>query len=214
MRHTIMLLLAAPILFGCLSPVDPVSMQDDGTAGSGNNAPSIAGNPWRGIRYDEMYFFEPVASDADGDILTFSLENKPNWANFDASTGRIDGQPTLGNIGVYENIKISVSDGTSSASLPAFSVTVSQTADGLVTLSWVAPSENSDGSPLMDLAGYTIYYRKTPGAYTHEFRIENPGTTTFVVEQLSPATYYFAATAFNSMGVESDFSGEAIRTVN
>lgn len=207
MRTTILLLLAAPLLFGCLAPIDPAN-------GSGNSAPSIAGDPWPGIRYDEAYIFEPVASDPDGDALTFSLDNKPSWANFDTSTGRLDGQPTLGDIGVYSNIKIKVSDGMNSTSLPTFSVTVSQTADGLVTLNWVAPSQNADGSPLMDLAGYTIYYRKTPGAYTHEIRIEDPGTTTFVVDQLSPATYYFAATAFNSMSIESALSGEAVRKVN
>lgn len=193
MRNTISLLLAAPLLFGCLAPIDPAN-------GSGNSAPSIAGDPWPGSRY--------------GDALTFSLDNKPSWANFDTSTGRLDGQPTLGDIGVYSNIKIKVSDGMNSTSLPTFSVTVSQTADGLVTLNWVAPSQNADGSPLMDLAGYTIYYRKTSGAYTHEIRIEDPGTTTFVVDQLSPATYYFAATAFNSMSIESALSGEAVRKVN
>ena len=100
-----------------------------------------------------------------------------------------------------------------SASLPVFSITVSQTAEGVVTLSWVAPTENSDGSPLMDLAGYKIYLRKNSGSYDQEIQIDNPSITTYVVEQLSPATYYFAATAFNSSGVESSFSDEVTRTV-
>jgi hypothetical protein len=38
--------------------------------------------------------------------------------------------------------------------------------------------------------------------------------TTYVVENLSPDTYYFAATAFNESGVESRYSGEAVKTLN
>jgi hypothetical protein len=73
---------------------------------------------------------------------------------------------------------------------------------------------NSDGSPLMDLAGYTIYYRNESGGYSYDIRIDNPGLTTYVVDQLTPATYYFAATAFNASGIESSFSSEAVRMVN
>ena len=160
-----------------------------------------------------MYEFVPTASDADGDTLTFDVQSKPNWANFDLSTGRLYGQPTLADVGEYTDIVVSVSDSTSSISLPAFTVSVTATALDTVTLSWTAPTQNSDGSALTDLAGYKIYYRKNSGSYDQAVRLDNPSITTFVVEQLSPATYYFAATAFNSTGVESSFSTEVVRTV-
>jgi hypothetical protein len=51
-----------------------------------------------------MYEFEPNAADADGDSLSFQVTNKPNWASFDASTGRLSGQPTLENVGTYGDI--------------------------------------------------------------------------------------------------------------
>jgi hypothetical protein len=164
--------------------------------------------------YGKMYVFEPNAVDPDGNSLTFNVTNRPTWANFDSLTGKLAGQPTLGDIGVYDNIVISTSDGENSSSLQAFSVTVSQTALGAVTLSWVAPTQNSDGSPLMDLAGYTIYWRRGSGSYNQEVRIDNASISTYVVEQLSPDTYYFAATAFNTSGVESSFSAEVARVVN
>jgi len=161
-----------------------------------------------------MYDFTPNAYDPDGDSLTFTITNKPTWAMFETSTGRLYGQPSLGNVGTIANIVISVSDGEASDSLRAFSVTVSQTALGNVTLSWIAPTENSDGSPLIDLAGYKIFYGTSSRNYSHEIHINNPGTTTHVVDNLVPNTYFFAAKSFNASGVESEYSGEAVRTVN
>lgn len=181
---------------------------------SGNRSPTLSGTPRPAIMFGDMYEFEPQSADPDGDTLTFRITNKPRWANFDTSSGRLYGQPTLGDVGTYENVIVSVSDGTATRSLPAFSITVSQTALGNVTLSWIAPTQNSDGSPLTDLAGYKIYYGKKSRTYDHEFRISNAGITTFVVENLVPRTYYFAATSFNSSGVESAYSGEAVRTVD
>jgi hypothetical protein len=214
MRNMFLAILAGPILFGCLSAEEPNALVGAAADTTVNSSPTIAGSPASGTMYGEMYEFVPSASDADGDTLTFDAQNKPAWASFDSSTGKLYGQPTMAHIGNYDGIVVGVSDGTDRASLPAFSVTVSQTAMGVVTLNWAAPTENSDGSALMDLAGYKIYKRKNSGSFGLEIQIDNPSVTTFDVDQLSPATYYFAATAFNSMGVESSFSAEVTRIVN
>ena len=55
------------------------------------------------------------SSDPDGDALSFTVENKPSWAEFDLGTGRLWGQPSLGDVGDYERIRITVSDGNASA---------------------------------------------------------------------------------------------------
>ena len=216
MRNSLTVLLAGSLLCGCLSDEGSSLIRSDTDASdpSGNSSPIISGNPPPAVVVSEMYDFTPNAYDPDGDSLTFTITNKPNWASFNTSTGRLSGQPTLGNVGTIANIVISVSDGKASRSLSAFSVTVSQTALGNVTLSWVAPTQNSDGSPLMDLAGYKIYYGTSSRNYSHEIDINNAGMTTYVVDNLVPDTYFFAATSFNTSGVESDYSGEAVRTVN
>ena len=179
-----------------------------------NSPPTISGSPSSAVTVDEAYSFVPTASDPDGDALTFEIRNKPGWASFNTGTGEISGTPTIAHVGIYSNISISVTDGQASATTPGFSVEVSQVQLGSVTLSWTAPTQNSDGSALSDLAGYKIYYGTSEGIYPHKISIDTSGTTTYVVENLAPDTYFFVATAVNSKGMESDFSAPAQIAVN
>ena len=123
----------------------------------------------------------------------------------------MSGIPTLGNEGEYANIRVTVSDGTDSSAI-TFSITVTTIGSASVTLSWTPPVENEDGTTLTDLAGYYIYYGDTAGLYPNSIRINNPSISTYVVDNLTPNTYYFVATSFNSMGVESAYSNEATKT--
>lgn len=87
-------------------------------------APVISGAPAATVTAAHYYTFQPRASDG-GRKLTFSIGNKPSWAQFDSSTGRLYGTPLpLVNAGTYANIVISASDGNSQSSLAPFSVTV------------------------------------------------------------------------------------------
>jgi VCBS repeat-containing protein len=89
-----------------------------------NDAPTIKGNPAAIVFQDFPYDFTPVANDAEGDPLTFSILNKPNWASFDSSTGQLSGTPDNDDVGKSTGIVITVSDGALSASLPAFDLIV------------------------------------------------------------------------------------------
>ncbi len=89
-----------------------------------NDAPTITGTPATVIRRGETYEFEPSATDVDSDNLTFAIINQPSWANFDTATGALTGTPLRNDEGLYNNIVISVSDGTLSAALPAFTIEV------------------------------------------------------------------------------------------
>ncbi|HSN52191.1 MAG TPA: putative Ig domain-containing protein [Woeseiaceae bacterium] len=204
----------AAVLTGCLGSEAPPGGGGlaAGTDG-GNTAPQISGSPQRVAVMSDSYLFRPSASDADGDALTFSIRNKPAWASFDAATGRLEGVPQFGDTGTYEGIEVSVSDGAATASLPRFSIAVSRDALGAVTLEWLPPQSNTDGSYASDLAGYVIYWGTEPGAYDQQVRIDTVGLTAYVVDSLRPATYYFTATAFNAAGIESDFSNEVMRSV-
>lgn len=91
---------------------------------STNQAPVISGTPPASVLAGTYYEFQPTASDADGDVLRFSISNRPSWARFSTTTGRLSGTPTTGNVATYSNIVISVNDGTDITLLPAFSIQV------------------------------------------------------------------------------------------
>lgn len=211
-RLTTTILLTAALLTGCLESASPPG--GGLAAGIGDNkAPQISGSPQKVAIMNDAYAFRPSAADDDGDTLTFSIRNKPAWASFDAVTGKLEGIPQFGDVATYEGIEISVSDGATVASLPVFSIAVSLDALGAVTLEWMPPQSNTDGTSASDLAGYVIYWGTDPGAYDQQVRIDNVGLTAYVVDGLRPATYYFTATAFNTAGIESDFSNEVERSV-
>jgi hypothetical protein len=84
---------------------------------------------------------------------------------------------------------------------------------GSATLTWLPPTENADGSVLTDLAGYRIYYGRGTDALDQVVTVDNPGLTSYVIDNLSPATWYFSMTSVNSSGVESQRSEAASKTV-
>lgn len=98
-----------------------------------NDAPTISGTPATSVAQDAAYSFTPQADDVDvGAQLVFSVSGLPRWASFDTQTGALTGTPRNADVGVYAGIVISVSDGELSASLPAFTITVTNVNDAPV----------------------------------------------------------------------------------
>lgn len=98
-----------------------------GTGGgtvSSNRAPTISGAPDTSINAGTAYSFRPTSSDPDGDTLTFSIQGKPGWLQFDTASGTLSGTPTPAHVGTHSGIAITASDGRTTATLPSFSITV------------------------------------------------------------------------------------------
>jgi hypothetical protein len=160
------------------------------------------------------YVFQPTAADANGDTLAWSIDNRPSWLTLNTATGRLSGTPTAA--GTASNIIIRVSDGAATASLTAFSITTTAGAPpvtGSAALSWQSPTQNTDGSPLNNLAGYRIVYGTNPNSLTQTIQIANPTATTYVVEGLTAGTWYFAVRSYTTGGSESANSGVANKTI-
>ncbi|HKR37235.1 MAG TPA: putative Ig domain-containing protein [Steroidobacteraceae bacterium] len=216
----VLIALSAAALSGC-GGGDEESTPPSGTAqppappppGASNHAPTISGSAPAAVNASSTYNFLPTASDVDGDSLAFSIANKPDWATFNTSTGRLSGTPDAADVGTYSNISISVSDGQASTALSAFAIAVTAISNGRATLSWTAPTENTDGTTLANLAGYRIRYGTSAGSLTSTIVIDNASVTTYVVEDLAPATWYFAVTAVSSTGAESANSNVANKQI-
>ena len=101
---------------------NPVAVSSPVPANSA--APTISGTPATSVRAGAAYSFKPTASAVSGNVLQFSIQNKPVWAIFDASSGGLTGTPTSAQAGSYANIVIGVSNGSATSALPAFSIVV------------------------------------------------------------------------------------------
>ena len=178
-----------------------------------NQPPVISGTPATSVTVGQAYSFTPTASDPNGQALTFSITNRPSWATFNTTTGRLNGTPAAANAGTYAGIVISVSDGTASVSLPAFSIAVQQVQTGSATITWTPPTQNTDNTPITNLRGYRIYFGTSPGNLNQMLELANAGISSGVVENLAPGTWYFAVKAYNSSNVESDLSNVTSKTI-
>jgi len=196
------------------SPAAPTTPTSPTTpAAPTNKAPTIAGSAPLTVVAGTAYSFTPTANDADGNALTFSIVGKPSWASFSTSTGALTGTPAQSDVGAKYVITISVSDGQATTPLSAFTLSVVGTATGSATLSWTPPSTNSDGTTLADLVGYRVYWGTTQGQYTSSASLNNPGLSRYVIDQLTPAKWYFVVTSINSSGTESQYSNVASKVV-
>jgi hypothetical protein len=183
------------------------------TVVAANRAPIISGTPPATVLVGNSYAFTPTSSDPDGNTLRFTAVNLPGWATINSATGRIAGTPTAANVGTYGNIRVSVSDGALTASLSAFSIQVVGTATGSALLSWTPPTRNTDGTVLTDLAGFRVYWGTVAGTYPNSVTIQNPGLSSYVVDQLTPGTWYFVTSAVNTRGTESALTPPRSKTI-
>ncbi|MBI5193292.1 MAG: fibronectin type III domain-containing protein [Nitrospirae bacterium] len=83
---------------------------------------------------------------------------------------------------------------------------------GEASLSWTPPTTNVDGTTLTDLAGYKVYYGTSSGSYSSILDVGN--VTAYTLTNLTEnITYFFAVTAYDTAGNESNFSSETSKTI-
>jgi putative Ig domain-containing protein len=220
------LLVIGLLLAGCFDS----GGTDTANAGTGNasattgatappSSPSatitIQGNPSATATVGEPYSFQPTVT-SSGTRISFAASGLPSWLTFNASTGALAGTPSAGDEGTTGHIVITASTAGASATTTPFTISVQAAAASTtvsVKLSWAAPTENTDGTPVTDLAGYHIYYGMNPAELTLWASVAGAGSTTYVVGDLPTGTYYFSVVAYNSAGVDSGQSNLANETI-
>jgi Putative Ig domain len=199
------------------STADRVEVNPPASGSGANDAPVISGKPHPTAVVNVPYSFRPDVHDPDGDVLVFQITRKPAWATFDPATGQLSGTPPAGTTGTYGDITIFVSDGALKTALPPFSIEVTNSpatgSTSTASLSWSAPTRNEDGSPLTDLAGYRIHYGTSASDLGQRIDVGDPATTSAVVQNLTPGTWFFAISAYTQAGVESSHSQVASKVI-
>lgn len=99
-------------------------------------------------------------------------------------------------------------DTSSSNSVPG----TPSTAAGFASLAWNAPTTNTDGTALTDLAGYKVYYGPSSGNYANSVNVGN--VTSYTLNNLAPGTYYISVTAYDAAGIESGYSNEVSKVIH
>jgi hypothetical protein len=175
-----------------------------------NQSPTIGGSPQTNVAAGASYSFTPTASDPENGTLAFSISmngvagSKPSWSTFSTTTGQLSGTAQAGTY----NIVIGVTDPEGASAFLSFSLTVAAgNPTGTAALSWTAPTQNTDGTPLMDLAGYRVYHGTNAGSLNDVVELQGTNTTNYTFNALASGTHYFAVSAYNASGVESALSG-------
>ena len=181
-------------------------------ATAANTAPTISGTPATSAVASQLYSFQPTASDANGDLLTYNIQGKPAWASFSYASGALSGTPASTDVATYSNIVISVSDGKATASLPSFSITVTAPnsapkISGTPATSVLAgqlylfapTASDADGDPLtFSIQGKPVWttFDATMGTLYGTPTLANIGTTGNIVISVSDGKAASALAAF------------------
>ncbi len=153
-------------------------------------------------------------NDPDGDPVTLSISNKPAWLSFNRTTGVLSGTPNAGDVRTWSNITITASDGQASSTLGPFGITVEQSGNRSVTLSWTPPTKREDGSNLNNLRGYFIYVGQSKSSLDREIKVTNAGVSSYTVDDLTPGTWHLGVKAYDADNVTSAMSTVVSITLN
>src|SRR5688572_4383864 len=85
--------------------------------------------------------------------------------------------------------------------------------NGTATINWSAPTRNSDGTTLTDLASYKVLYGTSSGNLNMSKAVSDPRATSTSIGSLGQGTWYFAVRAVNSKGVESNSSSTVSKVI-
>ena len=161
--------------------------------------------------------FTDVGGSSHNHTMTLSGDNHTYQIPAQDSTGSVSyfvwAEDTEGNVAMTAVFIIEINPDTLSPSAPTDLIVTTGDEEGTLSLNWTAPANNTDGSPLTDLAGYNIY-RMTSSGGPKTLVNDNPvSTTTFLDTPLENGkTYYYVVTAVDKRGNESPDSDEAFGT--
>jgi hypothetical protein len=150
--------------------------------------------------------FKTVDGTATAGIDYTASSGTVTWQDGDASPKSVIVAVTAQAAGKNFDISLTSIEGSASFGAPSsavIDVEAAGSASGAVTLSWTAPTTNTNGSALTNLAGFDIHYGKSASAMTYRIAIGSVSVLSYVIDNLTSGTWYFEVFAVNSAGVQS-----------
>lgn len=196
---------------GTLTSTTTFTLTCTGTGGSANQSATVTVVPAPTVTLTASP--TSVASGV-ASTLTWSTSNATDctasggWTGAKATSGTAD----TGALTSTSTFGLNCS-GSGGTAMTSATVVVTQVSTGSATISWLPPTENTDGTPLTDLAGFRIYYGTSASTLTQTANITNPGVTTYVVQNLVAATWYFTVQAYAADGTEGVPSNITSKTI-
>jgi hypothetical protein len=87
------------------------------------------------------------------------------------------------------------------------------TTQGTAGLEWIAPTENTDGTPLTTLAGFRIHYGTRADNLSQIIQVPSAATAVYTVTNLDAGTWFFGVKAYRTDGAESVLSNVTSKTI-
>jgi len=142
------------------------------------------------------------------------IDGLPNWLRYDPSLEELHGSPTNADAGVYDSLVLTTVDHLGLFQSHHLSVEVAAISDFSAEFSWWAPTQRTDDSALTNLAGFKIYAGRNQHTMQEWVTIPNPTVDQYTIENLGSGTWWFALSAFDTYGAESDKSAAVSRQFN
>jgi YVTN family beta-propeller protein len=198
-----------------LSALAAYVAQTDGSEATApvNSAPTVTKPANQTSIVGKSVSLQIVASDADGDPLTYSAVNLPAGLVINASTGLISGKPTAAGT---KSVTVTVADYRASASTTfSFAVSADTSApskpgrpsitlvSGKPRLTWTTSTDN------VAVTGYIIYRSTSSGSQGTE--VGRSATATFTDTSATRRTWYYSVRAYDAANnVSSRSSSRAV----
>lgn len=84
--------------------------------------------------------------------------------------------------------------------------------DTQAVLMWTPPTQNTDGSALMNLAGFLVHWGVASDQLSNTAQVPGAAVNTYTVQDLTPGTWFFGVRAYNTQGAESALSNVVSKT--
>lgn len=89
-----------------------------------NHAPAVTSMPSMSVNEGTAYTYNVIATDADGNTLTYALAVAPSWLSINSATGVVSGTAPLVSANTNFPITVRVSDGVGGIETQAYTLTV------------------------------------------------------------------------------------------